>query len=250
MHPEDKEDKMERGITEEGAKSSSVSKEQGSSQDSQKVKYLTEEVKNLRDLVSEQRDEIDTLRKKQENMNDRLRAQERYTRKDSVLIVNLTFDARKVNDVTAETLQFFARYLKVSPPYDSIKACHVLPGKPKGDSMPTVICKFLYFDHKHEIWQKKRKLRNFKNFKNNLNMYINEPLPECEAQIQAEANKRDIITSTHNCVVSVLVADGSRSKFKAVHDVNELDTLNTIKRARNHDNDRSPLAKKTKPGSY
>ena len=63
MHPEDKEDNMELGITEEGAKSSSVSKEQGSSQDSQKVKYLTEEIKNLRDLVSEQRNQIDTLRK-------------------------------------------------------------------------------------------------------------------------------------------------------------------------------------------
>ena len=59
-------------------------------------------------------------------------------------------------------------------------------------------------------------------------MYINEPLPECEAQIQAEANKLELITSTHNCVVSVLVEDGSRSKFKAVHDVNELDTLNKL----------------------
>ena len=75
-------------------------------------------------------------------------------------------------------------------------------------------------------------------------MYINEPLPEYEAQIQVEANKRDIVTSTHNCVVSALFTDGNSAKFKPVHNVNDLDTLNTIKRTRNNDVNRSPKAKK------
>ena len=40
------------------------------------------------------------------------------------------------------------------------------------------------------------------------NIYINEPLPEIEASIANEAKKRDMIVSTHNCVVSVLVENG------------------------------------------
>ena len=55
--------------------------------------------------------------------------------------------------------------------------------------MPTVICKFIYFADEKEIF-KRIPLRNKKNPINGNNIYINEPLPECEAQIKAEATKR------------------------------------------------------------
>ena len=47
-----------------------------------------------------------------------------------------------------------------------------------------------------------------KNFMNKLNIYMYESLPECEQEIRNEAHKRDMITSTNNCAVSILVHDG------------------------------------------
>ena len=58
------------------------------------------------------------------------------------------------------------------------------------------------------ICKKRRALRNKKNQTNSKNIYLNEPLPECEAAINAEAKRRDSITSTNNCVVSVLLGNG------------------------------------------
>ena len=37
---------------------------------------------------------------------------------------------------------------------------------------------------------------------------MNEPLPECEAAINAEAKRRDLFTSTNICMGSVLVDNG------------------------------------------
>ena len=56
-----------------------------------------------------------------------------------------------------------------------------------------------------------------KNFMNKLNIYMYESLPQCEEEIQNEVHKRDMITSTNNCVVSVLVHDGNeKTKFVKV----------------------------------
>ena len=43
-----------------------------------------------------------------------------------------------------------------------------------------------------------------------LDIYMQEPLPECEQEIRTEAHKRDMITSTNIFVVSVLVHDGNK----------------------------------------
>ena len=44
-----------------------------------------------------------------------------------------------------------------------------------------------------------------------LNIYMYESLPECAQEIRNEAQKRDMIKSTNNCVVSVLVQDGNEN---------------------------------------
>ena len=79
-----------------------------------KVNDLTKEVWSLRKTVVEKQKQIDALKDKQGNINDRLRAQERYTRKDSVLIINPPFDARIAKDVTSETLVFLKNCCKSS----------------------------------------------------------------------------------------------------------------------------------------
>ena len=53
-----------------------------------KLNDLTKEFWSLRKGVVEQQKQIDGLKDQQGNINDRLRAQERYTRKDGVLIIN------------------------------------------------------------------------------------------------------------------------------------------------------------------
>ena len=116
--------------------------------------------------------------------------------------------------------------------------------------MPTVTCKFIYFADQKEIFKKRRALRNERNAINGNNIYINEQLPECEAQIKAEATRRNLITTTHNCVVSVLVVKNEQKpEFVRANEIEELDKLTTIKKRNVQDDDvdvRSPAAKRQK----
>ena len=79
-----------------------------------------------------------------------------------------------------------------------------------------------------------------------MNIYLREPLPKCEAENHAEAKKRNLVVSTNNCVVSVLVKDGEKKLFKKVNVINELDTLNVVKRNNDDKNDDLPASKRFK----
>ena len=70
-------------------------------------------------------------------------------------------------------------------------------------------------------------------------------MPECEVAIQDEAKKRNLITTTNNCVVSVLVGGANnQTYFKKVHEINDLDNPNVVKRNQRDDNAvQSPKAK-------
>ena len=71
----------------------------------QKIEALCKEVKDLKQKNIEQDQEIKILRANKKNINERLRAQERYSLKDSVLIVNPPFNARNSENVTYDTLK-------------------------------------------------------------------------------------------------------------------------------------------------
>ena len=142
---------------------------------------------------------------------------------------------------------------------DSIKACHIIPNTETKYQMSTVICKFIYFNDKLEVFQKKRALRKAKNHINGKNIYLNEPLPEIEAQIKAEAVKRNMIVSTHNCTVSVLVNRGSQKPtYKKIIDVEDLgnvlagkkNTYNARSNNNDHDDHYSPAHKKQNTRQY
>ena len=169
-------------------------------------------------------------------MKDRLRAQERYTRKDSIIIVNPPFDARKVNDVTAEALKFFQNFVKFHIPFENIKACHILPNTGNAMQLPSVICKFLYFDDKNNVYSKRWHLKKKNNPINRKNIDINEPLPEIEASIANEAKTRDMIVSTHNCVMSVLVENRiNKPKFMRANELEDLDRVKATKKENYND---------------
>ena len=195
------------------------------------VSVLKKEIELLKAKNNLQDEEIRELKAKQKNINDRLRAQERYTRKDSLLIVNPPFDTRQVCNVTHETLKFFEKFLGVEITEDSIKACHIIPNSGNEFQLLTVICKFICFADKQSVYEKRKRLRKTKNRINNKFIYLKEPLPEYEAQIKNEANKRNMITATHNCAVSVLVENGrEKAKFVKINEIEDLDSINAIKR--------------------
>ena len=105
--------------------------------------------------------------------------------------------------------------------------------------LPSVICKFLYFDDKNNVYSKRWHLKKKNNPINRKNIYINEPLPEIEASIANEAKKRDMIVSTHNYVVSVLVENGiNKPKFTRVNELEDLDRVKAIKRKANYYNEK------------
>ena len=64
----------------------------------------------LREKVEKQECDITGLKLKQLNIDTRLRAQERYTSKDSVLVWNPPFDARAVDDVTDSIIDFSGQF--------------------------------------------------------------------------------------------------------------------------------------------
>ena len=55
-------------------------------------------------------------------MQERLLAQERYAREDSIIKLNPPYDARNVRDVTMKTLKVFKSFLGITIKYEGVKA--------------------------------------------------------------------------------------------------------------------------------
>ena len=119
------------------------------------VSVLKKEIELLNAKNNIQDEEVRELKAKRKNINDRLGAQEKYTRKNSLLIVNPPFDARQVCNVTHETLKFFEKFLGVEITEDSIKACHIIPNSGNEFQLLTVICKFIFFADKQGVYEKR-----------------------------------------------------------------------------------------------
>ena len=156
-------------------------------------------------------------------LDERLRNQEGCTSNNCVILQNLPYDARDKAKLCQNILDFFKDQLKVKDIVDkSLKAYHILPNRREvsGGLMPTVIVKFVYFKDKDEVIKNRRKLRDFKNPINNKNTYIMERLRPGEHDIQAEADKRNYVGSTRNCMISVLCHRWQRricsSKIKTI----------------------------------
>ena len=101
---------------------------------------------------------LKSWKKNQRDMKERLLAQERYSRNDSIMILNPPYDTRNVRNVIMETLKFFKSFLGITIKYEGVKACHVLPGD-TGIFLISVICKIIYFEAKTQVWKNRRALR-------------------------------------------------------------------------------------------
>ena len=89
-----------------------------------------------------------------------------------------------------------------------IKACHMFMGN-LGNNIPTIICKFVYFDNKHAVYTARRNLKCKKNNWNKRKIYKTERLLEQEAINKKAAIDMNSITTTHKCIVQTLVHDES-----------------------------------------
>ena len=116
------------------------------------------------------------------NLQDRIRAQEQYSRKDTLDICNPPFDAQQSDNVLLDTLWFFGKYLGIRLHETRIKACHILHGTGNDYVLPSVIIKFFYFDDKNNVYKSRKLLKKGKNEINDRNIYINERLPKVDAE--------------------------------------------------------------------
>ena len=123
------------------------------------IHELSKVVSGLIDTNKKQEQKTIDLEKKQVEINDRLRAQERYTTKDCVIICNPPFDSRDNQNVLRNTLKFFENFLNIKLEENRIKACHILPGTAANGCPESVICKFVYFDEKDRFLVQRGNLR-------------------------------------------------------------------------------------------
>ena len=167
-------------------------------------------------------------------LDQRLREQERYSSKDSIIINNPPDNPRDDEKLISNTINFFKTFLNIELDGASFKACHLLPGKkqlPYG-LMPAVIVKFVYFAEKNQVYSQRKLLKEKKNPLNGKNIYINERLPPIESMLKSWADHRNYVTTTRNCTVSVLCDDGKGAKkFVSVSCEKDIESLeNPVKR--------------------
>ena len=108
------------------------------------IENLQEEVRVLREQSKVTNQKARDLENFVDELDDRLRDYEAYTRKDSARIMNPPFDASK-NETLAEIIKFFEKYLDIKYITGSgLVAYHVVPSRKllPARIMPTVINKF------------------------------------------------------------------------------------------------------------
>ena len=164
-------------------------------------------------------------------INDRLRATERYISKDCLVIKNPPFDPRDQQKLLDNLLDFFKKFLNINfMSEDRLKAYHILPRA----SMPAnlkepVIVKFVYFYDKDAIYAASKK----KSFKNNSktplngkNIYVNERLPSFEMDLKRAIDKLGYVTVTKNCAINVVCLDNDgNTKYVAINNLEDLKNL-------------------------
>ena len=194
------------------------------------------------DKMYEHQEENDERFDRQEEflrkLDDRIREQERYTRKNSVIIDNPPFDARKANNEwLPELLKFLNKLNKLSIEIteNRLIAYHILPPPDKlpADIFPSIIVKFVHYGDKDEVYKNRRMLKNIKNHLNSKNIWMKETLPPLDAFVERLARSKNMIAVTNNCKVSVL-CKGNRGDnvFVRVNNAGDIDKLrNPIIRA-------------------
>ena len=117
--------------------------------------------------------------------------------------------------------------LNISVTENNLKACHSLYPVEDFNRPPPIFAKFIRFDKKNSLWNRKPPLRNFVNPCNNKPVYINERLSKYDSGLEIEAESRGMIVSPWNSTPFVEVKDtGENFKSVKVDTMEELEGLN------------------------
>lgn len=160
--------------------------------------YLLEENETLKEKVEELTSDVQKLRIKTNEL-------ERYQSKDCIIISNLPIGYR--NSYVGDVMLFLEQILKVKVSSNEIKACHPLSTFQNYSNPPAVIVKFVSFETKNSIYQRKKLLKNFRNPRNGKLVYINERLSKQDTLLKLEAEKRNMLVSTWNSAPFVKIPD-------------------------------------------
>ena len=109
---------------------------------------------------------------------------------------------------------------------DAIKACYLL-GNWKSNAPPAVIVKFIYYNDKMELYNRRPMLANFRNAQNGKPVYMKKRLPQHDLAIQKRANELDLVTTTYNCRVKLFLKTENGRLTQTVDSVKAVEELDS-----------------------
>ena len=131
---------------------------------------------------------------------------ERYSSKDCVFLQNVPL---RSGNFTQDVLAFFNEVMGVEVNSYDLKACHPF-GPVNQNQKCVVIVKFVYFDIKNRIYDRKNLLNDFLHPVNKQPVFILERLTQRDSELLDYFRGLQIYTVTYNCAPQVFVskADG------------------------------------------
>ena len=181
---------------------------------------LIEEVKQLKLDNSKKEREIETLKDEIHGLKNKVLNNERYLSKDSLKITNPPITQH--GNQTFEILTFLREQLLVTIDKKSPEACHLLKKLQDENAPPALTLKIVHFRAKDTVYSLVKKLSKFRHPLNSNTVFILETLTYHDAEIEKAADNMNLITTTHNCQVKVLVNQGSRKVFKQINELKQL----------------------------
>ncbi len=153
------------------------------------INFLINANKKMAETITQLQSVVQELRIKTNDL-------ERDNSKDSVIIYNLPIGYK--GSLFEDFIYFSSTVLGVRVTQDDLRALHPLAKVHNFNSPPPIIAKFVKFDAKNSIFNRKNLLKNFQHPKNGRRVFINERLSSHDVGLKMEAEKRQMVVSTWN----------------------------------------------------
>ena len=124
---------------------------------------------------------------------------ERYSSKDTIIINNPPLQTGNATHITDQILVVLIKAWII--PWLRTQWKPVIPWVIGKVLPPAVIVKFIYYNDKIELYNRRPILANLRNPLNGKPVNIEERLPQHDLAIQKRANELDLVTTTYNCRV-------------------------------------------------
>ena len=172
--------------------------------------------------------EINDLKSRVNYLEAKSNELERYLSKDTIIIKNLPIGYQ--NSLLHDVILFFKLVFHMDLTPRDIKACHPLGPVRDFNQPPPIVIKFVYYEHKQQVWFRKNSLlRGFKHPKNGRKVWVSERMSKTDMDVYFEAKRREIETSSLNSVPMIKIKQfNGDEKFVKVNTMKDLDDLEHI----------------------